>query len=1169
MADSAQLRVDAVNTFRPVSSNETDILAPLDADAIPTMCSDSRAPRISLSDQSGPSIGTLGTRNPLFEPLLSLDESVGKLVRNRWSLVYLDESVEGAYLVKRSTRTIDTTVVAYFSAVALLVSVWTAEYTGTWVAVAYFIISAACAITGTLNLIRCVLRGSNVNRTRWLRAHAARLVSVAWEYEYYSQTLTYLLAVFPIVYYPTSLLCLERETNTNGSGDDGPTLGYNAALSYCFGDFYSFGLMTKFVPIFFVDLRGPFAFPAVVLNFICTFALRPLAPKDSILQLLMKMLLHGIVSTLVGIALWKRCNKKRRMFEDWVFLERETRKLKANRDATDAILRRLLPVTVVSRLRDGVAPCDVSDHCTIAVCRIHDFASWSSGVMPSVLVQIIDSLQTVFDQYAGSREFASLVKLKTVGDRYFVSQGLIGGAEPTPLAAVSFSVWQCRLGRKIRSRAHGVRLSCGVHFGPCFAGMVGNSSLWYEAFGEAMDVAMAVSSTCRPSVVVTEAVASRCPKQPFSFEPLAPLKTGTEVDPSGSACYSAMMTFQVTAVGELGDRTFSEAPRTSATPGTPAAPPSRNSFAKIAASTSVPLPHGEESDPTQVNIIVQRESEEIESCRYQILQARAIRFHALKESSLSQSQCGDPVPLGLHEAQELLRTLSGRSKSMLPQDLMNAVNIHVDVARHLHMSFVEHLDIQLSILGRSRGVRSSLTLVVTLLFISSIEGTVTYVSAFIFVFAAVLHLVLLAWNGKTLHEAENASPSVVEAKYNARTLVELFLVSLAFPLPILGVTFTASSLTNGRLLYLVVLQTSLLTYQIGHATWLWSAGLSAVLLAAEIALSSVLSHPIDVPSILLPVLWTVHAAFNFHDLESRRRAHYTTLAATHVIQDAMHNELCMQRGLLYMLIPASVVPLVEDKIKGGKQCVVNAEDICVGLFRICRFNETLDGNSGLPQRLMRLVEDLYQPLEAEVARYPKLVEKVYTLGDSLLFAGPFREVHYCSRLGEESQSGHRRPANASSSRIARHEHQVSVLKAAMAFIGVLVAATEAYNGAIQVCLHADSVFSAVVGQEVPTFGLYGPGTRKLEALFEAMPFGSRIVTEQFHRIFKDNETSLPCGVSLGLPLQYRVRGAGVVRVHHVQWSSPGAEMGEAESHTKCVVRPEREGAEDNDSFSSI
>jgi len=191
-------------------------------------------------------------------------------------------------------------------------------------------------------------------------------------------------------------------------------------------------------------------------------------------------------------------------------LQREERK-------SQELLLNVLPGAIIPRLRAGESPiADQYADVTVIFADIADFTPLSERLGPKAMVLLLNGLFRKLDQAAAS---LGVEKIETTGDGYLAVAGAPEPLDDHPGAAARFAsaIVQAARTTPISESEH-VQIRVGVHTGPVFGGVVGESRFHYQIFGETVNVASRIQdeSLCG-RVLVSETTYKRI-KDKFNLE---------------------------------------------------------------------------------------------------------------------------------------------------------------------------------------------------------------------------------------------------------------------------------------------------------------------------------------------------------------------------------------------------------------------------------------------------------------------------------------------------------------------------------------------------------------------------------------------------------------------------------------------------------------------------
>ncbi len=170
--------------------------------------------------------------------------------------------------------------------------------------------------------------------------------------------------------------------------------------------------------------------------------------------------------------------------------------LSEERQRADRLLFNVLPASVAQRLKDAPeeALADRFEEVTILFADLVGFTELSARVTPSEIVTLLNELFTVFDAICDEH---GAEKIKTIGDGYMAACG-------APVEREDHALVMARAAMAMRAAVQdyggdeqlGVRI--GLNSGPVVGGIVGQSRVHYDLWGDAVNVAARMESHGEP-----------------------------------------------------------------------------------------------------------------------------------------------------------------------------------------------------------------------------------------------------------------------------------------------------------------------------------------------------------------------------------------------------------------------------------------------------------------------------------------------------------------------------------------------------------------------------------------------------------------------------------------------------------------------------------------------
>jgi class 3 adenylate cyclase len=201
---------------------------------------------------------------------------------------------------------------------------------------------------------------------------------------------------------------------------------------------------------------------------------------------------------------------RKRQRETRVALEREERK-------SQALLSNVFPEPVIARLRSGESPiADQFADVTVVFADIVEFTPLAERLGPKRTVLLLNELFRMFDQCALR---LGVEKIETTGDGYLAVGGAPGILDDHPEAVAQFALDVTEPARLTRiSETEHIQIRVGVHTGPVFGGVIGESRFHYKIFGETVNTASRIQGQSRPGHVLVSETTYKRIRHKYSLE---------------------------------------------------------------------------------------------------------------------------------------------------------------------------------------------------------------------------------------------------------------------------------------------------------------------------------------------------------------------------------------------------------------------------------------------------------------------------------------------------------------------------------------------------------------------------------------------------------------------------------------------------------------------------
>ena len=179
-------------------------------------------------------------------------------------------------------------------------------------------------------------------------------------------------------------------------------------------------------------------------------------------------------------------------------------KINKEKKRSDNLLLNILPAEVAEELKEkGNAKAKQFDEVTVMFTDFKNFTQFTEKLSPSELVREIDYYFKAFDSIISKH---NIEKIKTIGDSYMCAGGLPvankTNATDVVMAALEIQKFMSeRLNKSADETMEPFEMRIGIHTGPVIAGIVGIKKFAYDIWGDTVNVASRMESTCEAGKV--------------------------------------------------------------------------------------------------------------------------------------------------------------------------------------------------------------------------------------------------------------------------------------------------------------------------------------------------------------------------------------------------------------------------------------------------------------------------------------------------------------------------------------------------------------------------------------------------------------------------------------------------------------------------------------------
>ncbi len=181
-------------------------------------------------------------------------------------------------------------------------------------------------------------------------------------------------------------------------------------------------------------------------------------------------------------------------------VKERTHELHLESQKSERLMLNILPQSIATRLKAGDdSISDSYQNATILFSDLVGFTKMSSSKTAEELVFLLNDLFKRFDTRATS---LGLEKIKTIGDAYMVAGGLPTNDDEHAIRVTKMALGMYEdLDAFNKEYGMGLDMRIGINSGPVVAGVIGHSKFSYDLWGNTVNTASRMESTCMPGKV--------------------------------------------------------------------------------------------------------------------------------------------------------------------------------------------------------------------------------------------------------------------------------------------------------------------------------------------------------------------------------------------------------------------------------------------------------------------------------------------------------------------------------------------------------------------------------------------------------------------------------------------------------------------------------------------
>jgi adenylate cyclase len=187
-------------------------------------------------------------------------------------------------------------------------------------------------------------------------------------------------------------------------------------------------------------------------------------------------------------------------------------------ERSEALIATVMPPAIAERLKSGREQ-RIADRIEMLSVLFADLAGFSTAaheLPPEQVVAFLDQLVSTIDALA---EAHGVDKIKTIGDSYMAAAGFKGNGPAGAVAIGRFALAMLAVvERQPPLGIHKLKARIGIHCGPATAGVIGDSRISYDVWGDAVNVASRMESQGLPDCIQVSETFRDLARDAFVFQ---------------------------------------------------------------------------------------------------------------------------------------------------------------------------------------------------------------------------------------------------------------------------------------------------------------------------------------------------------------------------------------------------------------------------------------------------------------------------------------------------------------------------------------------------------------------------------------------------------------------------------------------------------------------------
>lgn len=187
------------------------------------------------------------------------------------------------------------------------------------------------------------------------------------------------------------------------------------------------------------------------------------------------------------------------------------KQIEIEKKRADDLLHATLPAAAVHELKatNAVRPRRFED-VAVLFCDVVGFTNYCDKHAPEEVVSHLQDLVIAFEAISAKH---GLEKIKTIGDAFMATAGLLQHVEDPAIASVRAGFEMVEAARQHKA---GWEVRVGIHMGPLVGGVIGQKQYCFDIWGDTVNIAARIADQADPGCVLVSATIWRNSRDAFN-----------------------------------------------------------------------------------------------------------------------------------------------------------------------------------------------------------------------------------------------------------------------------------------------------------------------------------------------------------------------------------------------------------------------------------------------------------------------------------------------------------------------------------------------------------------------------------------------------------------------------------------------------------------------------